>query len=114
MKYVPLNNRPNVTETRFQSVSPSVQLDSRNFPHIAWLERKFDVNEVGYSFWDGQKWSYKIFPPVFISEQEIVATPNSLVLDRREEPVIAFSRKSADASTSTLTLASHNDEWLFN
>lgn len=112
MKYIPLNNQPNVSRTRSESISPSLKLDSRSFPHITWLEKQLGRYSFNYEYWDGLKWSYKDFPEVYISEEEIVSSPNSIVLDDNEDPVVTFARKIG--SGNRLTLASYNDGWNFN
>jgi len=112
MKYIPLDNQPNVSLTRFESVAPSLKMDDRGFPHITWLEKKLGKNEVHYSFWDGLKWSYKITPLVYLSEEEIVSSSRALVLSREEQPVIAFSRKNSTGAV--LSLVSYSQGWDFN
>ena len=112
MKYIPISNRPNVSETRLTSISPSLRIDDRGYPHISWLEQQEGSNEVHYSYWDGLKWSYKGIPEVYLSESEITSSPDSLVLDGNNKPVIVFSRKSANGSV--LTLADYGSKWDFN
>ena len=112
MKYGPLKNKPNVSGSRLQSVSPSLKMDDRSFPHISWLDKGNNVNEIKYSFWDGLKWSFCGIPRVYISQENIVYSPNSLVLDPNDNPVIAFSRKIG--SGSRLSLANYNGQWSFN
>jgi len=89
-----------------------MKLDDRAYPHIVWLDRKSGHNEVRYSFWDGLKWAYHEDPIIYISENEIVPTPNSLVLDSDSYPVIAFARRSGTGFT--LSLASYYKGWSFN
>jgi len=93
-------------------VSPSLQLDNRGYAHISWLEKKLGNNEVHYSFWDGVKWSYKDVPKVYLSEEDIVFSPNSLVLNLNYEPVIAFSCKTGTGSK--LMVAEYSGDWYFN
>ena len=113
MKYVPLDSQPNVSVTRFSSVSPSMKLDDREYPHIAWLDIKAGHNEVRYSYWDGLKWAYYSDDPVvYVSKDEVTPTPNSLVLDSNNNPVIVFARRSANGTI--LSLASYYKEWNFN
>jgi len=111
MKYLPLDNQPNVSRTRFESVSPSMQLDGRGYPHVAWMEEKNGTNEISYSFWDGLKWSYLGTSKVYISEEEINPTPNALVLNSNDEPQIVFSRRLGEGSR--LSLATFEAEWVF-
>ena len=112
MRYIPLKNQPNVSRTRLESTSPSLRIDGRGFPHIAWLEGAEGHNELHYSFWDGLKWSYKGTPKVYISEQEITYSPDSLVLNPYEDPILIFSRRTGNGSK--LALASYSDKWDFN
>lgn len=111
MKYLPLSNEPNVSRSRFSSASPSMQLDSRGYPHISWLEGKVGTNEINYAFWDGLKWSYLGTSTVYISEEDINPSPNSMVLDSQDKPMIAFSRKIGEGSR--LSLATYDDGWQF-
>ena len=83
MQYIPLNNEPNVSVTRDESISPSLQIDSRGYPHIVWQDKGQGRNKVKYSFWDGLQWTYENSPDVHISEEEIVSSPNSFVFDSR-------------------------------
>jgi len=116
MQYIPLNNEPNVSVTRDESISPSLQIDSRGYPHVVWQDKGEGRNKVKYSFWDGLQWTYENSPDVHISEEEIVSSPNSFVFDSRgginESPAIALSRKSA--SGSILSLATYSSRWYEN
>jgi hypothetical protein len=89
-----------------------MQLDSRGYPHIAWFEEKEGKNEVSYSFWDGAKWSYKGTVTVYISEEEINPSPNALILNDQDNPLIVFSRRLGTGSR--LSIASYNEGWQFN
>jgi hypothetical protein len=88
-----------------------MQLDSRGYPHIAWLERREGRNELGYSFWDGLKWSYLGQSSVYISNNIINPSPNSIVLNCQDKPSIVFSVKAGVGST--LSLATYDDGWEF-
>ena len=108
MKFIPFNNQPNVSDSRFQSKSPSTVLDDRGHPHIAWLDSKNGKNEVKYSFWDGLIWSTP--DPVSFSEEEITISPNSLTIDPNNQSHVVFSNKIANGSL--LQLGSLvNGEW---
>ena len=117
MKYVPLLNYPNISESRLESISPSLKISSINNPHVCWLDKGNDINVVNYSYWDGTKWAYKDIPKVYISNEDIVSSPSSLVLDN-DDPIIAFSRKYVGGSNiSRLSLATYdntNTKWNFN
>lgn len=114
MKYIPLD-KVNVSETRLNSIAPSIELDSRDYPHISYLNQKLERNTMNYTYWDGLKWSYNNIPEIYVSEEEIVSSPNSLILDSNEDPYIAFSRKGGDTGAgSTLSLASYSNEWNLN
>lgn len=112
MKYTSIGNQPNVSRTRFQSVSPSLQLDDRGYPHIAWLDLKTGYEDVKYSFWDGLKWSYYDSPSICMSEESIRTSPNSLVLDSSNLPHLVFIRNSAN--NDVLSLATYQEDWNFN
>jgi len=112
MKYLPLKNQPNISGSRLESISPSLKLDNRNFPYVSWLEQGNNINEVNFSYWDGLKWSFYDVPKVYISSQNIVFSPNALVLDSYSSPVIAFARKIG--SGYRLSLASYNSGWSFS
>jgi len=110
MKYIPLNFSPNVSGSG-TATSPSLKMDDRGFPHIAWLDRKAEQNRVNYAFWDGSKWSYKDIPEVHISNSDVIYAPNSLVLDNDYNPYVIFSNKT-DTGT-ILSLANYDEEWNF-
>ena len=112
MKYLPLKNQPNVSRTRFQSMSPSMQLDGRGYPHIVWLEEREGANDLSYSYWDGLKWSYLGTSKVYVSKDEVTSSPNALILNNQDEPLIVFSRKTGTGSK--LSLATYSDTWSFN
>ena len=113
MKYISLNNQPNVSGTRFQSISPSLRIETdREYPHLAWLDQGNDINIVNYSFWDGLKWSFYNIPKVYVSQEDIVFSPHSLVLDYNQKPSIIFSRKAG--SGYRLSIATYDTEWSFN
>ena len=96
MKFVPLNNQPNISISRFQSVSPSMVLDERGHPHIAWLDTQNGHNEVKYSFWDGLQWT----DPVMISESEnIQSSSHAIEFDFDDHINIVYSRKTPTGST---------------
>ncbi len=102
MKFTPLNNQPNISNIGFESVSPSMQLDSRGFPHISWLDKKQGHNTINYRFWDGLKWSELEDSIVDRSEEEIVNSHNSLILEN-DSPIVAYSRKDIDGSLLTVS-----------
>ena len=108
MKFTPLNSQPNISHSRFESVSPSMRLDSRGYPHIAWLDKKRGHNEVHYSFWDGLHWGVREESAVQRSEEEIMMSRNGIIIDDFDQPKIAFSRKAASGSTLTLSKPSQN------
>jgi len=112
MKYIPLNNQPNVSETREQSISPSLRMDDRDYPCIAYLSKGFNINQVNYSFWDGLKWSFYGIPKVYVSQSDIIFSPNALWLDTENNPSICFSRKIG--SGYRLSVATYTDAWVFN
>jgi hypothetical protein len=115
MKYVALKNKPNLSESRLENVSPSLKLDSRDFPCISWLGRRNEANEVNCRYWDGLQWSFNGIPTVYQSKETIIYSPNSLVLDSEENPVIAFSRRSALGSKHAIaTSPLMNGDWSFN
>jgi len=112
MKYIPFKNQPNVSRTRYPSLSPSMKLDNRGFPHISWIEEKNGRNEIKYSFWDGLKWSYLSQSQIYISEEDVKSSPNSIILDSEEDPIIVFSRDMIYGSR--ISVASHDGTWIFN
>lgn len=114
MKFSALNNQLNVSRTRSESISPSLQIDSRNYPHISWMERKNGVNEVRYSFWDGSKWSYLDNVVVFNSEYDVIYSPKALVLSPDENPIISFVRRTSDGSKLFLSDYDYEEKWNFN
>jgi len=115
MKYVALANKPNVSESRLENVSPSLKLDDRGFPCISWLGLRDGANEVNYRYWDGLQWAFNGIPSVYKSKETIIYSPNSLVLDSDENPAIAFSRRSAMGSKHSIaTSPLMNGEWTFN
>ena len=115
MKYIPIDNKPNLSGTRFESISPSLRMDNRCYPHISWLDKKVGENEVRYSYWDGLKWAWLNLPKVDISEEEIVSSPNSLVLDGDQNPYIVYSKKDAIGATIFLSnYSSSSGKWVFD
>ena len=77
MKYIPLKeDQLNVSRTRFESISPSLKIDDRGHPNIAWLDRKEGHNELKFSFFDGLKWSYYDSTTIYISKEEITSSPS--------------------------------------
>ena len=112
MKYSPLNNNPNISSSRSESISPSLKMDSRGFPCISWIDKKNGINEVMYSFWDGLKWSYYDVPRVAFSNEDIIYSTNSLVLDENDSPLISFANKIETGFR--LSLAKRNDGWVFS
>lgn len=112
MRYISIGNQPNVSGTRSESISPSLKIDSRGFPHVAWLDKGNNINEVMFSYWDGLKWAFKDIPRVYSSQENITYSPNALVLDTSENPIIVFSKKLGIGSR--LFLASYSNQWDFN
>lgn len=112
MKYVPLKNKPNISESKLESISPSLKMDDRGYPCISWLDKGNNVNEVKYSYWDGLKWSFYNVPKVYISNENIVFSPNALVLDLLDSPMIVFARKMG--SGYRLSLAHYESGWDFS
>jgi len=111
MKYSALGNKPNISQSRSPCTSPSLQLDSRGFPCISYLIEKNGYNEVNYMFWDGITWNFKDVPMVYNSKDDIVYSPNSLVLDSSENPVIVFARRRAGGSK--LYFCTYTNQWNF-
>ena len=112
MKYIPLNNSPNISRSRFKSLSPTLVNDVRGFPHVTWMESKLNEYEINYAFWDGLKWAYKGKPAVYISQEELIYSQNSMVLSENDLPYIVFARKNA--TYATLSLATYSNKWNFN
>lgn len=96
MKFSPLNNHPNISVSRFKSVSPSMALDSRGYPHIAWMDLKNGHNKVKYATWDGIQW----MDPYTVdeSETEIQSSANAIELDLDENVNIVYSKKTVNGS----------------
>ena len=114
MKFIPLGYRPNVSSTRHGSSNVSLQADTRGLPHLSWLERKNGHNEIHYSFWDGQQWTYHQHPVIGWTEEELVSSGNSLVLGIYECPFIVFSR-SLPSGRSAISIASKEENgWLLD
>ena len=111
MKYSQLKGQPNVLGTRRESLAPSLAVDSRFFPCLAYLEKGNGINTLNYSFWDGLKWAYNGTSKVYISQEDILFSPDSLILDN-DNPYIVFARKIA--SGTRLSLAHYTSEWIFN
>jgi len=109
MKFIPLNNLPNISSSRFDSVSPSMQLDSRGFPHIVWLENKFGHNEVHYSFWDGLQWASKSSETVDWSKDSISLSRSGIVFEN-DAPVLAYIKRDTN-STSLNVAVSNGMSW---
>ena len=112
MKFIPLNNQPNISLSRLESISPSLKMANNAFPNVSWLNKKDGFNEVNYSYWDGSTWAFNgDTPSVYRSKENIVCFSNSLVL-KNQLPVIAFARRSALGSR--LSVATYSDQWDFN
>jgi hypothetical protein len=101
MKLTPLNNQPNISHSRFESVSPSMRIDSRGYPHITWLDKKQGHNEVHYSFWDGLQWGVREQSLVHRSEEEIVISKNGIIIDS-DQPAIVFAKRKSEGSLLNL------------
>jgi hypothetical protein len=112
MKYTPLNNQPNISLSRLESISPSLKMDSNGYPHVSWLDVGNNINNVNYTYWNGISWSFYDIPKIYISNESIIFSPNALVLDSLNSPLITFARKSG--SGSRLSFASYNTEWVFS
>jgi len=110
MKLSPLNNQLNLSNNGFESFSPSMQLDSRGFPHISWMNKKLGHNLINYRFWDGLKWSSIENVNVDRSEENVVHSNNSIVLDS-DNPIVCFSKKDVNGSLLTVSYRS-NGEWI--
>lgn len=112
MKFQPLKNQPNVSQSRLESISPSLKMDDRNFPHVVWLDKKSGGNEVRYSFWNGLKWDYNGDTSfVYNSKESITSFQHSLLLDSDNYASIVFANESALGSR--LYLAQYLDGWDF-
>jgi hypothetical protein len=110
MKFTPLNHQPNISNIGFESASPSMQLDSRGFPHISWLDKKQGHNAINYRFWDGLKWSQLEDSIIDRSEEEIINSNNSIILEN-DSPILAFSKRDVNGSLLTVTYQSEG-EWI--
>ena len=108
MKFTPLNNQPNISNRGFESVSPSMQLDSRGFPHISWLDKKQGHNTINYRFWDGLQWSKLEDSIIDRSEEEIIHSHNGIVLEN-ESPIVAYSKRDVIGSLLTIAYPSEGD-----
>jgi hypothetical protein len=95
-----------------ESIAPSLKTDSRGFPCLSFLSKGNGINEVRYSYYDGLKWNYYDTSKVYISQEDIVFSPDSLVLGADDTPYIVFARR---ISTGTrLSVAHYTSEWEFN
>ena len=109
MKFTPLDNQPNVSFTRFDSISPSMRIDTRGFPHLSWLDQKNGHNEVNYTFWDGLQWAYRQNRVVDRSEEEIISSKNGLIIDDNDDPVVVYSKRIATGSILNANFVSSNN-----
>ena len=112
MKFIPLNNSPNISSSRFDSVSPSMQLDSRGFPHIVWLEKKLGHNEVHYAFWDGLQWTSKSSVIVDWAKGSISLSRSGIILED-DKSVLVYVKRDTD-STSLNVAFSNGMSWDIN
>jgi hypothetical protein len=87
-------------------------MDSNSYPHVSWLDVGNNINNVNYTYWSGTQWSFYDIPKIYISNESIVFSPNALVLDSLNSPLITFARKLG--SGSRLSFASYNTEWIFS
>ena len=108
MKFTPLNNQPNISNCGFESVSPSMQLDSRGFPHISWIDKRHGHNTINYRFWDGLKWSELGKSCIDRSEEEIINSNNGIILEN-ESPIVVFSKMDVNGSLLTVAYPSEGD-----
>ena len=111
MKYGPKGN-VNISESRMESIAPSLKTDSRGFPCLSFLSKGNGINEVRYSYYDGLKWNYYDTSKVYISQEDIVFSPDSLVLGADDTPYIAFARRISTGVR--LSVAHYTSEWEFN
>jgi len=89
-------DEPTIYKSEKACKYPSLDIDSKNNPHIAWTESEYlGFSRIQYARWDGQKWAnYK--GTLFSSRGFEVSHPSnssytpSLVLDKKDCPHIAF------------------------
>jgi hypothetical protein len=65
----------------------SIALDSSGRPHIAYSFAA--IGDLGYVFWDGSQWVYQV-PDTRRTHNDYVGTGNSIVLDTKGNPHIAY------------------------
>lgn len=96
MKLVPKNNQPNIYATRFNSVSPSLAIDSLGHPNISWITSKNGHNEINFEYWNGSTWAFYGNSASVSTEAkiELTYTQNNLALDAFNQPALAYVEKS--------------------
>lgn len=114
MKFVPINNNPNVSERRFLSVSPSLLLNSLGNPCISWITKKNGHNEINYKYWDGSSWVFFVKPNFSKSKSDIVNSPNSLSLSSSNTPTIVFTTKDTNSNNLLSCAAIENGSWIID
>ena len=69
----------------------SMDLDSRGYPHVVWVEQKNGHFDLVYKFWNGLSWE-SLEAEVLYRSDEDISYANLIVLN--DEKIIIFSRKS--------------------
>jgi len=106
MKYISLNNTPNISRSDSLAVSPTLKADERGFPHVSWIENNSGTQSVYYTYFDGLKWSKKGDSTLIATVDNGVTESHGLTLDSDGNPHVAY----AD-SENALYLSTYDSSW---
>ena len=74
----------------------SMELDSRGYPHLTWVEQKNGYYDLIYKFWNGFCWESIGTDALYRTDNEISYSNISIV---NSEIIIVFSKKNSSNST---------------